>query len=597
MIIASVHFDSEVLPWFQMQQKAGRVPTWLTLTKAIELQFGPSHFDGARSQLFKLTQQGLGGSLETYNSKFLSLANRTDDVSEDAVVDCYIGGLVPSLKRDVLVQRPSTVISAMSLARLFVGSSTSMPPSPTAIADGGSKPRSSYTPPSTTKSFTPYSTPMSGTTKSTLPPLLPTPPIPPIKKMSTAEMQIRREKGLCYTCDAKFTPHHRCPNKHLMLFHCEEDDDPGGDVEPPPEVDATLHHLSLHALRGTSGAATIRFHGNILGIAVQVLLDGGSSDNFLHPRIVQHLGIPIEYTSTVRVLGSTGTILSTNERVLDLPIQISGYTIHVNMFVLAIAAVDVVLGADWLETLGAHVADYSASTIRFILDNDFITLTGYRGSSPMFSTCHHLFRLSHTEAIANCFILESTSLAPPSPIEWPPDLPEDLRHLLLHYATFFSVPTGLPSLELWFIALILNLVVDRLRFVHTVIPLVRSRKLSASWLTCCNRVSFSQALVHFPHRLSSSRRKIVHGVFVLIIELLTPLLLRMPSLCRLLMNSWMSFMVPLTIPSLISVLVITKFSCVSVTGRRRLSALITAFMSGWSCHSALPTRRPPFKLS
>lgn len=34
---------------------------------------------------------------------------------------------------------------------------------------------------------------------------------------------IRREKGLCYTCDERFSPNHRCPNKHYMILQVDEE--------------------------------------------------------------------------------------------------------------------------------------------------------------------------------------------------------------------------------------------------------------------------------------------------------------------------------------------------------------------------------------
>jgi len=57
---------------------------------------------------------------------------------------------------------------------------------------------------------------------STLPPLLPKPTSThpsknfTVKNISLAEMQLRREKGLCFTCDEKFTLSHRCPNKQYL---------------------------------------------------------------------------------------------------------------------------------------------------------------------------------------------------------------------------------------------------------------------------------------------------------------------------------------------------------------------------------------------
>jgi len=69
---------------------------------------------------------------------------------------------------------------------------------------------------------------------SSLPPLLPSPPTTSstntsrnfnVKKISPAEMQLRREKMLCFTYDNKFTPSHRCPNKQYLLLQMDDDED------------------------------------------------------------------------------------------------------------------------------------------------------------------------------------------------------------------------------------------------------------------------------------------------------------------------------------------------------------------------------------
>jgi len=59
-----------------------------------------------------------------------------------------------------------------------------------------------------------------------------------IKYISLAKMQLRREKGLCYTCDDKFTPIHKCPNMQYLILHMEED----GSSELQPDPDDSSDH-------------------------------------------------------------------------------------------------------------------------------------------------------------------------------------------------------------------------------------------------------------------------------------------------------------------------------------------------------------------
>ena len=73
-------------------------------------------------------------------------------------------------------------------------------------------------------------TPAKHIPKASLPPLLLMPNTKPltlvnrlgIKRKSAAEMQLRKEKGLCYWCDKKFSFNHKCPNRKLMLLACDD---------------------------------------------------------------------------------------------------------------------------------------------------------------------------------------------------------------------------------------------------------------------------------------------------------------------------------------------------------------------------------------
>jgi len=108
-----------------------------------------------------------------------------------------------------------------------------------------------------------------------LPPLLPTPNTKPlshmvnigsVKRMTPTELQIRREKSLCYTCDAKFTLNHRYPNKHMFLLQVEESDKQTIEPDPPPDIKQLLeieHHLSYNTLKGANGLGTLKFQGQL----------------------------------------------------------------------------------------------------------------------------------------------------------------------------------------------------------------------------------------------------------------------------------------------------------------------------------------------
>lgn len=149
-----------------------------------------------------------------------------------------------------------------------------------------------------------------------LPPLLPNPPGPKtqytIKKLTSAKMLARREKGLCYNCDEKFFVGHKCKGQ-LFLFLTEDVGllEDGGMKEMDcnkltMNQECALPEISLHAMAGQVCPHTLRLKDKISGFPVQTLVDGGSTHNFIQARLVKFLKIPIVASSHFRVLIGNG---------------------------------------------------------------------------------------------------------------------------------------------------------------------------------------------------------------------------------------------------------------------------------------------------
>jgi len=66
------------------------------------------------------------------------------------------------------------------------------------------------------------------------------------------------------------------------------------------------HHLSLNALKGGLGVGTIKFIAHVGTLPITVLIDGGSFDNFLQPRVAKCLKLRIEPTPMFKVMVGNG---------------------------------------------------------------------------------------------------------------------------------------------------------------------------------------------------------------------------------------------------------------------------------------------------
>ncbi|KAL5844111.1 hypothetical protein ACOSQ4_010069 [Xanthoceras sorbifolium] len=413
LIIASFHLDGDALDWFDWMSKNHLIFRWHEFLLVIEKHFGPSEYEDHFGKLSKLVQTN---ALSDYQHQFEHLANKIPWVPEHALVSYFVSGLRHDLRKEIQVYKPQSLIQAMGLARLYDDKVTD------------SK--------TTTKSWVDrnWSTkPTTFTKPSTLPPLLPTSPssqlLPAsnskqpytIKKLSTIEMLGRREKGLCYNCDEKFFVGHKCKGR-LFLFLVDDDsshefDDPV-DVQPSQEmVDPVteIPEISLHAIAGQPCPRTLRLHGQISGLRVQTLVDGGSTHNFIQERVAKFLKLPISASPHFNVLIGNGQSMVCDGYCPQVLITLGDESFHIDFYVLQLQGADVVLGVQWLELLGRITLDYKKLYMEFQWDGRMVRLQGEPLMQIEQVQFNQLRRMSKTEGISYCFQLFSMTASQASP--------------------------------------------------------------------------------------------------------------------------------------------------------------------------------------
>ncbi|KAJ4974744.1 hypothetical protein NE237_007918 [Protea cynaroides] len=208
--------------------------------------------------------------------------------------------------------RPSTMAEAVRLARLREVKLTE-------ARRSWSKPTSNCFPP-----------------PSSMPPLVP--PILlapttaarfPIKRLTPAEMQSHRDKGLYYNCDEKFSPAHHYP--------------PLDELNAQPQA-PTTSEISYHALAGYHSFATLCFMASIQGTPVQVLVDSGSTHNFVQSRVARYLGLAMESSRPLSVLVGNGTTLQSEGIIKGLTVKFPYHTATIEAVVFPLVGVDLVFG-------------------------------------------------------------------------------------------------------------------------------------------------------------------------------------------------------------------------------------------------------------
>nr|GEU47565.1 gamma-tubulin complex component 4 homolog [Tanacetum cinerariifolium] len=115
------------------------------------------------------------------------------------------------------------------------------------------------------------------------------------KRMTESKMADEKAKCLCFWCDGKFGPGHRCLEKslHVLLLHEDDEEEVDDYHEDKEHVHLDAVEVSVHSVVGITTPYTMKLRGIIKGYEVVVLIDGGATHNFLTVWLVKPLGLRI----------------------------------------------------------------------------------------------------------------------------------------------------------------------------------------------------------------------------------------------------------------------------------------------------------------
>lgn len=126
-----------------------------------------------------------------------------------------------------------------------------------------------------------------------------------------------------------------------------------------------MPEVSFHAISGTEHPQTIRVFGKLKNKNVTVLIDGGSTHNFIDQAIVSKFGLPVTPDKKLQVMVANREKIECVGQSRALTITIQGLSITTDYYILSVAACQLVLGVQWLATLGPIEIDYKQLTMNF----------------------------------------------------------------------------------------------------------------------------------------------------------------------------------------------------------------------------------------
>jgi hypothetical protein len=239
--------------WYTLLERNQGTSSWDEFVKLVNRRFGPPLQGNALGELIQLHRDG---SVADYQTKFLSLLMRCEDLVEKHQINIFTAGLRNPLKTDIELENPATLEEAITLARTYEQRLS--------LQDRATPARVASSPKHLLLTVPP---PATGAKEASA-----SPNAPHLKRLTVAEMAAKRERGECYNCYKKFSREQLkvCTTKVIYQLQMNNDDTGfEGEADDP--------RISLHAITSVSPVETMQLQVRIGETLLGTLIDFGST--------------------------------------------------------------------------------------------------------------------------------------------------------------------------------------------------------------------------------------------------------------------------------------------------------------------------------
>lgn len=451
--IATIYFSGRAASWLRSSRAHVRFPGWGEFCHVVSTKFDRDQHKLLIRQMDAIKQVG---TVWEYYEKFDELMNQLlvydPGVSMKYLTHRFTEGLHREIRNVVILQRPRDLESALVVASLQEE-----------VLDSNTI--------SGTKEFKKSDSNFQFKSNPTLKGALPL-PFPPGRVMSGGGKELknddrkgtensrimagndkmsvlkaqRRAQGLCYICAEKWSPTHKCANfvqlhavqELFALFQHQESELLA--PEEQHEQESQLMAISLQAIQRIESAGTMRLLGSLQGKEVLILVDSGSSANFMSSKMAdQQTGLQ-QLQSTVSVQVANGGVLSCRHEIPQCEWSTQGYLFCTSFKVLDLPGYDLILGMDWLSNHSPMQVDWANKLIILKWKGQWVTLQGVKLATASCKLLHLrvMREFQDRQAVAHLVQLCVISTGKEEIV------PVGIQHILQQFASVFDEPSGLP---------------------------------------------------------------------------------------------------------------------------------------------------------
>jgi hypothetical protein len=283
-------------------------------------------------------------------------------------------------------------------------------------------------------------------------------------------------KKLCFSCRDPWVPGHKCMGKGQIYYievesGSEEEDE---DIQAPTDSDSetdTTHEPeqkpkkpqipvrtqpqeeakprrevkggTIATLSGIPRYNTLRLKGLVQGKCMTALVYGGATHNCIDASLVARRGLRTEEFEAFHVAVAYGYTMTCFDMIPDLEVKFGNYTLTDTFYVVDLSDMDVVLGVQWLYSLGEIGFNYQTLTMSFRdASGSRIVLRGMSTGVPRAVSAKRMEIIFHHGDVAyttECWI--TTRKDSEGQEQYHPQI----RELMGHYEPVFGpIPPGRP---------------------------------------------------------------------------------------------------------------------------------------------------------
>ncbi|XP_021980610.1 uncharacterized protein LOC110876760 [Helianthus annuus] len=338
---AVVHLEGAALQWHRAYLRirnatVAEIP-WEEYVRSISTRFSNDMFEDPLEELASLNQTG---TLLELNTAFDCLLNKVN-LTESQAISLYLKALRLDIRGPVKMFKPRTLHEAYGLAKTQALNNENLEEKfdrgKGAVGNTKSSPNAKITPP----------------TNVTKLPILPLPNRTPAASTKPTGGARRLTSG--------------------------DEDEPAVD-EPVPEDEEEEHQISIHALTGIPSYSTMRVQGTRGTRQLHILIDSGSTHNFLDSRVAKKLQCEVKDITPIKVGVADGEQLTCTQLCTNFRWTMQGNWYSTEVLLLELENYDMILGVQWLLPLQDILWNFQRMTMRFEVDGKQYELKGLQNN-------------------------------------------------------------------------------------------------------------------------------------------------------------------------------------------------------------------------